>query len=74
VISSSLMPEMDVPSFLEVIRSTCAFNRYPWLSWLAYADRSMIERARLLHINSILAKGKASPQDILHAVEAAWQV
>jgi CheY-like chemotaxis protein len=65
------MPEMDVLSFLEVIRSYLRLPSLPMVVLTGLADSPMIERARHLHVNSIWVKGKAPPQDILHAVEAA---
>jgi len=66
-----LMPEMDGPSFLEVIRSYLRIQSLPVVVLTALADSPMIDRARALKVNSILVKGKATPHDILKAVEEA---
>jgi hypothetical protein len=43
----------------------------PVVVFTGLADSPMVERIRHLHVNSILVKGKASPDEILHALEAA---
>jgi CheY-like chemotaxis protein len=66
-----LMPEMDGPSFLEVIRSYLRIQSLPVVVLTGLVDSPMIERARSLKVNTILVKGKASPDDILKALEEA---
>jgi CheY-like chemotaxis protein len=66
-----LMPEMDGPSFLEVVRSYLRIRSLPVVVLTALGDSPMVGRASALKVNSILAKGKASPNDILKAVEEA---
>ena len=63
-----LMPEMDGPSFLEVIRSYLRIQSLPVVVLTALAESPMINRARALKVNSILIKGKASPDEILKAL------
>jgi two-component system, chemotaxis family, chemotaxis protein CheY len=65
------MPEMDGPSFLEVVRSYLRFQSLPVVVLTAMGDSPMVDRARSLKVNSILSKGKAAPEDILQAVEEA---
>src|SRR3954468_502370 len=66
-----LMPEMDGPSFLEVVRSYLRIQSLPVVVLPGLADRPMIERARSLKVNSILVKGKATPDDVQKAIEEA---
>lgn len=66
-----IMPEMDGPSFLEVIRSYLRIRALPVVVLTGLGDSPMIERARALSVNSILVKGKATTDDILKALESA---
>src|SRR6185436_17611154 len=66
-----LMPEMDGPSFLEVVRSYLRIQSLPVVVLTGLGDSPMIERARALRVNSILVKGKATPDEILKALEEA---
>jgi len=66
-----LMPEMDGPSFLEVIRSYLRLQTLPVVVLTGLVDSPMIERVQHLKVNSVLLKGKASPEDIKKAVEEA---
>jgi CheY-like chemotaxis protein len=66
-----MMPEMDGPSFLEVIRSYLRIQSLPVVVLTGLSDSPMIERARALKVNTILVKGKASPEEILKALEEA---
>ncbi len=66
-----MLPEMDGPSFLEVIRSYLRLQSLPVVVITGLSDSPMIDRVRSLKVNSILAKGKASTEDILKAVEEA---
>src|SRR5687768_17021980 len=49
-----VMPEMDGPSFLEVVRSYLRIHSLPVVVFTALTDSPMIERARALSVNSIL--------------------
>ena len=71
VLADWVMPEMDGPSFLEVIRSYLRIQSLPVVVFTGLAESPMAERARSLHVNSILIKGKASPEDVLKALEEA---
>ena len=66
-----LMPEMDGPSFLEVVRSYLRIQSLPVVVLTALTDSPMIDRAMALKVNTILLKGKATPDDIQKAVEEA---
>src|SRR5437879_3988115 len=59
-----LMPEMDGPTFLEVIRSYLRIQSLPVVVLTGLADSPMIDRARALKVNSILIKAKAAPDEI----------
>jgi two-component system, OmpR family, response regulator len=66
-----IMPEMDGPSFLEVVRSYLRIQSLPVVIFTALSDSPMIDRARALSVNSILVKGRASPEDVLKELEGA---
>ena len=66
-----LMPEMDGPTFLEVVRSYLRLVSLPVVVLTALADSPMVERVRHLKVNTILVKTKASFEDIRHALEEA---
>lgn len=71
VLLDLLMPEMDGPSFLEVVRSYLRIQSLPVVVVTGLGDSPMIDRARALRVNSILVKGKATPDDILQALQEA---
>src|SRR3954462_8099469 len=71
VVLDLLMPDMDGPSFLEVVRSYLRIQSLPGVVLTGLAESPMIDRARALKVNSILIKGKASPDGILKAIEEA---
>src|SRR3954451_3105145 len=71
VLLDLVMPEMDGPSFLEVVRSYLRIQSLPVIVLTAMSDGPMIERARAAKVNTILVKGKATPVDILKAIEGA---
>jgi CheY-like chemotaxis protein len=66
-----LMPEMDGPSFLEVVRSYLRLQSLPVVVLTGLSDSPMVDRARALKVNSILAKSKVSPAEILQSLEEA---
>jgi CheY-like chemotaxis protein len=66
-----MMPGMDGPSFLEVIRSYLRIQSLPVVVLTALGESPMIDRARALKVNSILIKGRATPDDIRKALEEA---
>ena len=66
-----MMPEMDGPSFLEVLRSYLRLQSLPVVVLTGLSDSPMIDRAQTLKVNSILAKGKASSEEILAAIQEA---
>ena len=65
------MPEMDGPSFLEVIRSYLRLQSLPVVVLTGLPDSPMVERVQHLKVNSVLVKGKASPEEIKKALEEA---
>jgi CheY-like chemotaxis protein len=71
VLLDLMMPEMDGPSFLEVLRSYLRIQSLPVVVLTGLAESPMVDRAQSLKVNSVLLKGKASPEDILRAVEEA---
>ena len=71
VILDLLMPEMDGPSFLEVVRSYLRLRSLRVVVLTALGESPMVERVRSVGVNAVLVKGKASFAQILHAVEQA---
>ena len=71
VLLDLVMPEMDGPSFLEVVRSYLRIQSLPVVVLTALSESPMIDRARALKVNSILVKGKAMPADVKRAIEEA---
>lgn len=65
------MPEMDGPSFLEVMRSYLRLQSLPVVILTGLPDSPMVERVQHLKVNAILVKGKASPDEIKQALEEA---
>ena len=66
-----IMPEMDGPSFLEVVRSYLRLQSLPVVVLTAHQESPMIERVQNLKVNAVLVKGKATPEDIQRALEEA---
>ena len=71
VLLDLIMPEMDGPSFLEVVRSYLRLQSLPVVILTALADSPMVSRAQALKVNTVLVKGKASAEDIQNALEQA---
>jgi CheY-like chemotaxis protein len=71
VVLDLMMPEMDGPSFLEVVRSYLRLQSLPVVVLTALPESPMVERARHLKVNAILIKAKASLEDVRKAVEEA---
>ena len=66
-----IMPEMDGPSLLEVIRSYLRLQSLPVVVLTALAESPMLDRIQSLKVNSVLVKGKATSEDIQKALEEA---
>jgi CheY-like chemotaxis protein len=71
VLLDLVMPEMDGPTFLEVIRSYLRLQALPVVVLTAFSDSPLLERVEALQVDSILLKGKATTEDIQHAIERA---
>src|SRR5687767_6904308 len=71
VVLDLFMPEMDGPSFLEVVRSYLRLHSLPVVVLTGLAESPMVERAQFLKVNSVLIKGKATPEEIKRALEEA---
>jgi len=63
-----LMPEMDGPSFLEVVRSYLRLQTLPVVVLTGVPDSPLADRTREGTVNAILAKGKATTEDIEQAI------
>ncbi len=66
-----MLPVMDGPSFLEVVRSYLRISSLPVVVLTGLADSPMIDRVQSLKVNSVLVKSKATPEEILKALEEA---
>ncbi len=71
VLLDVMMPTMDGPSFLEVVRSYLRLQSLPVVVLTGLTDSPMIDRMQALKVNAVLMKGKASSEDVLKAVEEA---
>src|SRR4051812_22272367 len=71
VLLDLVMPDMDGPSFLEVVRSYLRIQSLPVVVLTALSESPMIDRARALKVNTILVKGRATPEDIQKAIDDA---
>src|SRR3954449_8044587 len=73
VILDLMMPDMDGPSFLEVIRSYLRLQTLPVVVLTGLPDGPMAQRARELGVTAVLVKAKATFEDIERAVQQATQ-
>ena len=71
VVLDMFMPDMDGPSFLEVVRSYLRMQALPVVVLTGLTNSPMVDRIQRLKVNSVLVKGKASLEDIRRAVEEA---
>jgi chemosensory pili system protein ChpA (sensor histidine kinase/response regulator) len=71
VLLDLMMPEMDGPSFLEVVRSYLRLQSLPVVVLTGLGDSPMIDRVQHLKVNAVLAKGKVSSDEIVKEVERA---
>jgi CheY-like chemotaxis protein len=65
------MPEMDGPSFLEVVRSYLRLQSLPVVVLTGSPDSTMLGRMQNLKVTSVIEKTKASSEEIQNALEAA---
>lgn len=68
IVLDLLLPEIDGPSFLEVVRLYLRMNSLPVVVLTGLPDSPMVDRARRLKVNAVLVKGKASLDDIHQAL------
>src|SRR3954453_16181151 len=71
IVLDLLMPEMDGPSLLEVLRLYLRLQSLPVVVLTGVPDSPMVERVRNAGVSSILVKGKATFQDIDAAIREA---
>ena len=71
IVLDLLMPEMDGARLLEAVRSYLRLQSLPVVLLTGHPDSPLLERAKRLKVNSILVKGKATFDDIEHAVHEA---
>jgi CheY-like chemotaxis protein len=68
IILDLYMPQMDGVGLLDVLHSYSRLQSVPVVIWTAYPDSHMVTRAVRHGVTDILAKGRASFEDILTAV------
>ncbi len=71
VILDLLMPQMDGPSFLEVIRSYLRLQVLPVVVLTALSDGPLLDRARNARVNAIVIKSQATSEEILNTVNSS---
>jgi two-component system sensor histidine kinase/response regulator len=64
VILDLLMPEMDGPSLLEILRSYLRLRTLPVIVWTAFPDNPVVQRAVSHGVAAVLQKGKSTFADI----------
>ena len=68
IVLDLMMPEMDGPSLLEILRSYLRLQSLPVVVLTGLGEGPIVERTRHLRVNAILMKGKATLEEILQAV------
>ena len=71
ILLDMLMPEMDGPTFLEIIRSYLRLQSLPVVVLTGIPDSPMVDRVQHLKVNAVLIKGKATPDEVKRALEEA---
>ena len=71
VLLDLLMPDLDGPNFLEIVRSYLRMYALPVVVLTGLPDSPMIDRIRRLKVNAILVKGKASLEEIRRTIDEA---
>src|SRR3954447_23512305 len=71
IILDLMLPEMDGPSLLEILRLYLRLQSLPVVVLTGMPDSPMVERVRNAGVSSILVKGKATFEDIEAAVKEA---
>ena len=68
IVLDIFMPEMDGPSLLEILRSYLRLASLPVIILTGVPDSPLVDRVRHLKVNAIFVKGKATHEEIAHAV------
>ena len=63
-----MMPEMDGASLLAVVRSYLRLQSLPVVVLTALPDSPLVDAVRQLGVEWVLTKGKATLEDVRHAV------
>jgi CheY-like chemotaxis protein len=71
VILDLLMPEMDGPAFLEIVRSYLRLQVLPVIVLTAVSSGPLLDRARNARVDAILQKSKATNAEIVQAIDMA---
>ncbi len=70
IVLDLLMPEMDGITLLEILRSYLRLQTLPVVVLTAAPDSPQARRAaKVMGVNAVLAKGRASLDDVLRAIE-----
>lgn len=71
IVLDLLMPGMDGPAFLEVIRGYIRLRSIPVIVWTGAGEGPVLERIRGLSVQNVLIKPGAAFSEIRSAIEAA---
>jgi CheY-like chemotaxis protein len=71
VLLDLFLPELDGPSFLEIVRAYLRLDSLPIVVLTGLPDSPLIDRIKQLSVSAVLVKGKASLDDVRQALEQA---
>lgn len=63
-----ILPNMDGPTLLEVVRSYLRLHALPVVVYTGVPDNSLADRVRQLNVGAILAKGKHTLADVVTCI------
>jgi len=71
IVLDLMIPDVDGPGLLEVLRSYLRLQSLPVVVWTGLSEGPMVDHARALQVKSILHKSKATFEDVLKAIKQA---
>jgi len=71
IVLDLMMPEMDGPTLLEILRLYLRLQNLPVVVLTGIPDSPLVERVRNAGVTSILVKGKSTFEDIERALHEA---
>jgi CheY-like chemotaxis protein len=71
IVLDLMIPDVDGPGLLEVLRSYLRLQSLPVVVWTGLSEGPLVDHARALQVNSILHKSKATFEDVLKAIKQA---